>query len=156
MLLTPLALADEQSRSERSDFVQRWTLLVRSLRVWGPTLAVVSMLGVCPRLTEAMPDRQDRSRIHHEMVELVTERAFAMTCDYNAAALDRTHDLHLLQADMAAVGFTPSGAMGVKTAKAPRFLPKGCLTKRLQHLKPPRQAAASKSTTFCIAASARW
>jgi hypothetical protein len=34
-------------------------------------------------------------------------------------------------------------------------LPKGCLTKRLQHLKPPRQAVASKSTTFCIAASAR-
>jgi hypothetical protein len=38
MLLTLLALADEQSRSERSDFVQRCTLLVRSLRVWGPTL----------------------------------------------------------------------------------------------------------------------
>jgi hypothetical protein len=119
MLFTLLALADEQSRSERSDFVQRWTLLVRSLRVWAPTLAVVGMLGVCPRLTEAMPDRQDRSRIHHEVVELVTERAFAITCDYNAAPLDRTHDLHLLQADMAAVGFTPSGAMGVKTAKGP-------------------------------------
>jgi hypothetical protein len=29
-----------------------------------------------------------------------------------------------------------------------RFLPEGCLTRRLQHLKPPRQAAASKSTTF--------
>jgi len=28
-----------------------------------------------------------------------------------AAALDRTHHLHLLQADMAAVDFTPSGAV---------------------------------------------
>ncbi len=28
-----------------------------------------------------------------------------------AAALDRTHNLHLLQADMAAVGFTPSGTV---------------------------------------------
>jgi hypothetical protein len=28
-----------------------------------------------------------------------------------AAALDGTHDLHLLQADMAAVGVTPSGAV---------------------------------------------
>jgi hypothetical protein len=36
-----------------------------------------------------------------------------------------------------------------------RFLPEACLTRRLQHFRPPRQAAASKSTTFCIAASAR-
>jgi hypothetical protein len=28
-----------------------------------------------------------------------------------AAALDRTHHLHLLEADMAAVGFTPSGTV---------------------------------------------
>ena len=28
-----------------------------------------------------------------------------------AAALDRTHHLHLLEADVAAVGFTPSGAV---------------------------------------------
>jgi hypothetical protein len=28
-----------------------------------------------------------------------------------AAALDRTHDLQLLEADMAAVGFTPSRAV---------------------------------------------
>jgi hypothetical protein len=28
-----------------------------------------------------------------------------------AAALDRTHHLHLLQADVAAVGFTPSGTV---------------------------------------------
>jgi len=28
-----------------------------------------------------------------------------------ATALDRAHDLHLLQADMAAVGLTPSGAV---------------------------------------------
>jgi hypothetical protein len=28
-----------------------------------------------------------------------------------AAALDRTHDLQLLQADMAAINFTPSGTM---------------------------------------------
>jgi hypothetical protein len=28
-----------------------------------------------------------------------------------AATLDRTHDLHLLEADVAAVGFAPSGTM---------------------------------------------
>ena len=39
-------------------------------------------LGVCRRLADAMPDRRDQSRIRHEMVELVTARAFAITCGY--------------------------------------------------------------------------
>jgi hypothetical protein len=32
--------------------------------------------------------------------------------------------------------------------RSARFLPSGSLTKRLQQWQPPRQAAASKSTTF--------
>ena len=39
-------------------------------------------LGVCRRLADAMPDRRDQSRIRHEMVELVTARAFAISCGY--------------------------------------------------------------------------
>jgi Transposase DDE domain group 1 len=39
-------------------------------------------LGVCQRIAEAMPDHRDQSRIRHEMVELVTARAFAITCGY--------------------------------------------------------------------------
>ena len=38
--------------------------------------------GVCRRLAETMPDARDQSRIRHEMVELVTARAFAITCGH--------------------------------------------------------------------------
>jgi hypothetical protein len=38
--------------------------------------------GVCRRLAEAMPDARDQSRIRHEMVELVTARAFAISCGH--------------------------------------------------------------------------
>jgi hypothetical protein len=51
-------------------------------------------LGVCRRLAEAMPDRRDASRIHHEMFEMVMARASAIACGYeDAIDLDRLrHD----------------------------------------------------------------
>ena len=66
-------------------------------------------LGVCRRLAEAMPDRRDRSRIRHEMVELVTARAFAIGCGYkDGNDLDRLRHDPLLKL---AVGRSPeSGA----------------------------------------------
>jgi hypothetical protein len=66
-------------------------------------------LGVCRRLAHAMPDRREQSRIRHEMVELVTARAFAIACGYqDANDLDRLRHDPLLKL---AVGRCPeSGA----------------------------------------------
>src|SRR5213079_1291403 len=66
-------------------------------------------LGVCRRLADAMPDRRDQSRIRHEMVELITARAFAITCGYkDGNDLDRLRHDPLLKL---AVGRAPeSGA----------------------------------------------
>src|SRR6201987_1812479 len=51
-------------------------------------------LGVCRRLTEAMPDRRDPERIRHAMVEMGMARASAIACGYkDAIDLDRLrHD----------------------------------------------------------------
>ena len=54
-------------------------------------------LGVCRRLADAMPDRRDQSRIRHDMVELLTARAFAR----------RTHGII-----MGMVGRTPANDHG--------------------------------------------
>jgi hypothetical protein len=66
-------------------------------------------LGVCRRLAGAMPDRRERTRVRHEMVELVTARAFAIGCGYkDGSDLDRLRHDPLLKL---AVGRTPeSGA----------------------------------------------
>ncbi|MGH6803174.1 MAG: IS1380 family transposase [Methyloceanibacter sp.] len=66
-------------------------------------------LGVCRRLADAMPDRREQSRIRHEMVEMVTARACAITCGYkDANDLDRLRHEPLLKL---AVGRCPeSGA----------------------------------------------
>jgi hypothetical protein len=66
-------------------------------------------LGVCRRLAGAMPDARDQSRVRHEMVELVTARAFAITCGYkDGNDLDRLRHDPLLKL---AVGRPPeSGA----------------------------------------------
>jgi hypothetical protein len=51
-------------------------------------------LGVCARLSEAMPDRRDASRIRHEMFEMVMARVCAIACGHkDAIDLDRLrHD----------------------------------------------------------------
>jgi Transposase DDE domain group 1 len=51
-------------------------------------------LGVCRRLAAAMPDRRDRSRICHDMFEMVMARASAIACGHeDAIDLDRLrHD----------------------------------------------------------------
>ena len=51
-------------------------------------------LGVCGRLADAMPDRRDASRIHHEMFEMVMSRVSAIACGHkDAIDLDRLrHD----------------------------------------------------------------
>ena len=66
-------------------------------------------LGICRRLADAMPDRRDPTRIRHEMVELVTARAFAIGCGYkDGSDLDRLRHDPLLKL---AVGRCPkSGA----------------------------------------------
>jgi len=66
-------------------------------------------LGVCRRLAEAMPDRRDPTRIRHEMIELITARAFAIGCGYkDGIDLDRLRHDPLLKL---AVGRCPqSGA----------------------------------------------
>jgi hypothetical protein len=42
-------------------------------------------LGVCRRLSAAMPDRRDPDRIQHEMFEMVSARAMAIACGYKDA-----------------------------------------------------------------------
>ncbi len=66
-------------------------------------------LGVCGRLADAMPDRRDRSRIRHEMFELVMARAATIACGHkDAIDLDRLRHDPLLKL---AVGRCPqSGA----------------------------------------------
>jgi hypothetical protein len=55
-------------------------------------------VGVCQRLADAMPDRRDPSRIRHEMVELVTARAAAISCGYkDGNDLDRLRDDPMLK-----------------------------------------------------------
>jgi hypothetical protein len=51
-------------------------------------------IGVCRRLADAMPDRRDPDRIHHEMFEMVMARSAAIACGYeDANDLDRLrHD----------------------------------------------------------------
>jgi len=41
--------------------------------------------GVCRRLSEAMPDARDQTRILHDMFELVASRRFAIICGYKDA-----------------------------------------------------------------------
>jgi hypothetical protein len=66
-------------------------------------------IGVCRRLADAMPDRRDPDRIHHEMFEMVMARSAAIACGYEDA-----NDLDRLRHDPAmkiAVGRCPqSGA----------------------------------------------
>jgi len=66
-------------------------------------------LGVCGRLADAMPDRRDRSRIRHEMFEMVMARVAAIACGYkDAIDLDRLRHDPLMKV---AVGRCPeSGA----------------------------------------------
>src|SRR5258706_2220220 len=51
-------------------------------------------LGVCRRLSGAMPDRRDRERIPHAMFEMVIARGATIACgDKDAIDLDRLrHD----------------------------------------------------------------
>jgi hypothetical protein len=51
-------------------------------------------LGVCRRLSDAMPDRRDPDRIRHVMFEMVMARVSAIACGHNDAIdLDRLrHD----------------------------------------------------------------
>src|ERR1700741_835873 len=54
--------------------------------------------GACRRLAEAMPDRRDRSRIDHEMFELVKERVVAIACGYkDGTDLNRLRDDPLMK-----------------------------------------------------------
>ena len=63
-------------------------------------------LSICGRLADAMPDRRDQARIRHEMVELVTARAFAIFCGYkDSNDLDRLRHDPLLKL---AVGRAPA------------------------------------------------
>jgi hypothetical protein len=55
-------------------------------------------IGVCRRLADAMPDRRDQSRIRHEMSELVTSRAAAISCGYkDGIDLNRLRDDPLMK-----------------------------------------------------------
>jgi hypothetical protein len=42
-------------------------------------------LGVCRRLTDAMPDRRNPDRIEHAIFEMVMARAAAIACGYEDA-----------------------------------------------------------------------
>ena len=42
-------------------------------------------LGVCRRLADAMPDRRERSRIHHAMFEMVMARSAGIACGHKDA-----------------------------------------------------------------------
>jgi Transposase DDE domain group 1 len=66
-------------------------------------------LGVCRRLSEAMPDRRDADRIRHAMFEMVMARAAAIACGHeDANDLDRLRHDPLMKV---AVGRCPeSGA----------------------------------------------
>ena len=66
-------------------------------------------LGVCRRLADAMPDRRDRSRICHDVFEMVMARVSAIACGHaDAIDLDRLRHDPLLKL---AVGRCPdSGA----------------------------------------------
>jgi Transposase DDE domain group 1 len=66
-------------------------------------------LGMCGRLSDAMPDRRDPGRIQHEMFEMVMARVAAIACGYkDAIDLDRLRHDPLMKV---AVGRCPtSGA----------------------------------------------
>src|SRR5262249_23235070 len=65
-------------------------------------------LGVCRRLSEAMPDRRDPDRVRHAMFEMVMARASAIACGYeDAIDLDRLRHDPLMKV---AVGRCPENA----------------------------------------------
>jgi hypothetical protein len=118
-------------------------------------------LGVCRRLADAMPDRRDQSRIRHEMVELVTARAFAIGCGYkDGNDLDRLRDDPLLK--LAVVRAPESGAPLASQStisrleNAPRKTQAARLTGTLidqfcASVAPGREEVLDIDDTFCAA-----
>jgi len=118
-------------------------------------------LGVCRRLAEAMPDRRDRSRIRHAMVELVAARAFAIACGYkDGNDLDRLRHDPLLKL---AVGRAPESGAPLasqstisRLENAPRKTEAARLTGALvdqfcAHVRPGCKEVLDIDDTFCAA-----
>src|SRR5215468_1747504 len=118
-------------------------------------------LGVCRRLTEAMPDRRDQSRVRHEMAELIMARAAAISCGYKDGS-----DLNHLRHDplmKIAVGRCPESGEPLasqstisRLENAPRKVEAAHVTAALidqfcSSVKPGKQEILDIDDTFCAA-----
>jgi DDE family transposase len=118
-------------------------------------------IGVCRRLAEMMPDRRDQSRVQHEMFELVTARAFAISCGYKDG-----NDLNRLRHDpllKIAVGRCPESDSPLasqstisRLENAPRKVEAARLAGALVDqfcawVKPRKQEILDIDDTFCTA-----
>ena len=118
-------------------------------------------LGVCRRLADAMQDRREKSRIRHEMFELVAARAMAICCGYkDGNDLDRLRDDPLLKL---AIGRCPESGQplpsqstisrlenGPSKAEAAR-LTAALIDQFGQTVKPGREEILDIDDAFCTA-----
>ena len=118
-------------------------------------------LGVCRRIADAMPDRRDPTRVHHEMFELVMARVTAIACGHKDA-IDHDQLRHdpLLKA---AVGRCPQSGAPLasqstisRLENAPRKVEAARISGALVDqfgvtVKPGREEILDIDDTFCAA-----
>ena len=118
-------------------------------------------LGVCRRLADAMPDRRERSRIHHAMFEMVMARSAGIACGHkDAIDHDRLRHDPLMKL---AVGRCPQSGAPLasqstisRLENAPRKTEAARLTAALVDqfgttVKPGEEEVIDIDDTFCAA-----
>ncbi len=122
-------------------------------------------LGVCRRLSDAMPDRRDADRIRHAMFEMVMARAAAIACGYeDGNDLDRLRHDPLMKL---AVGRCPQSGAALasqsticRLENAPRKTEAARLCAALidqfgTTVRPGKQEILDIDDTFCAAHGAQ-
>lgn len=123
--------------------------------------AAERQLGVCRRLADAMPDRRERSRIHHAMFEMVMARSAGIACGHkDAIDHDRLRHDPLMKL---AVGRCPQSGAPLasqstisRLENAPRKTEAARLTAALVDqfgttVKPGEEEVIDIDDTFCVA-----